>query len=59
MYNIQIIPPHDKQTHCQPPFPKNMDNLKNFSTNKDWKKKLSPSKSSLNNSNLDNSSTPT
>ncbi len=43
--------------HYQPPFPKNMDNSKNSSINKNWKQKFSPSKSSLRNSNLDNSST--
>jgi len=25
MYNVQIIPTHNNQTHCQPPFPKNME----------------------------------
>jgi len=40
MYNVQINLAHNKQTHCQPKFPENnMDNKKNSSTNKDWKKK--------------------
>ncbi len=27
MYNVQIILAHNKKTHLQPTFPKNMDNF--------------------------------
>jgi hypothetical protein len=43
MYYVQIILTHIKQTHCQPPFPTNMELFFNSSTNKDWKKNCLPS----------------
>jgi hypothetical protein len=57
MYNVQIIPTHNNQTHCQPPFPKNMEFLKIYQQTKIEKTNL-PLKSSQKNSNLDSSSTP-
>jgi hypothetical protein len=43
MYNVQIIPTHNKQTYCEKPFPKNMDNFKKSSINKIEKKNHFPS----------------
>jgi hypothetical protein len=45
---------HTNQTHYQPPFPKNTENLKNSSTIKNWTQKFSPSKFGVKNLNLKN-----
>ncbi len=43
MYSIQIILAHNKQTHYQPPFPKNMEFLKKFINKQILKKRSNKS----------------
>ncbi len=49
MYNVQMIPTHNKQTHFQLKFPKTnyMDDKKIHRQTKIEKKNISPFKSSL------------
>ncbi len=40
MYNVQIILAHNKQTHCQPLFPKNMKKKIKFINKQKLNKKI-------------------
>ncbi len=48
MYNVQTILAHNKQTHCQPPFPKTWT-IKKIHQQTDIEKTISPSKFGLRN----------